>query len=354
MKTRSTSILSIALGILVFQLAALPAQTPAQKKKPTVEEPIARQGLLDALRIRGLTVKALVQEIQKRGVDFEMTPQVEAELRTAGAKPPVIDAARANYRPLLGTLNVRATVSGTTINITGVGSYTDTVTGLKLRPGHYDIAGSKPGYRPNNKRVEIKFGETANLELRLEPMTTTELLKSAQDSYDLSNYPMAIALTRAALSREPDQPKAVTLLASSLYLQGDYDESITYFIKAISSGGSAIMPVLHKHSGSGAGRAFCSGRITFTRESLEFYSADFPDEGFRIPYSKISETSVKDQIRLFLKVRIKLPKNRKETDEEYNLYSTDAVATGRSVTCPQCLPRMRVILQVMRQMRPGS
>lgn len=63
-----------------------------------VKKPISKTGLLGALRVGGLTTGELVHEVEKRGVDFEMTEAIADELRRAGAKPELITAVRANYR----------------------------------------------------------------------------------------------------------------------------------------------------------------------------------------------------------------------------------------------------------------
>jgi len=49
--------------------------------------------------LNGLSTRELVQQIQLRGVDFGLTPELEAELSGAGARPEVVEAARASYRP---------------------------------------------------------------------------------------------------------------------------------------------------------------------------------------------------------------------------------------------------------------
>jgi S1-C subfamily serine protease len=63
-----------------------------------VKKPISKTGLLGALRVGGLTTGELVHEVEKRGVDFEMTDAIADELRRAGAKPELITAVGANYR----------------------------------------------------------------------------------------------------------------------------------------------------------------------------------------------------------------------------------------------------------------
>lgn len=80
---------------LVLTAICLPAQNAAHK-------PITRNGLVEALKLGGLSSEELVGFVQKRGVDFQLTPAVEEELRTAGAAPELIQAVKANYRDPAG------------------------------------------------------------------------------------------------------------------------------------------------------------------------------------------------------------------------------------------------------------
>lgn len=77
--------------ISVLSFSALVAQ--AQTKKP-----ISENGLLEALRIGGLTKAELVREVQQRGVNFKLTGEIEAKLRRAGAATELIRAIGVNHR----------------------------------------------------------------------------------------------------------------------------------------------------------------------------------------------------------------------------------------------------------------
>ncbi|MBA3715738.1 MAG: hypothetical protein H0W76_25375, partial [Pyrinomonadaceae bacterium] len=61
-------------------------------------KPITKNGLLEAIRIGGLTTSELVREVQQRGVDFELTDDIQAELRRVGAAPEVVRAVNSNRR----------------------------------------------------------------------------------------------------------------------------------------------------------------------------------------------------------------------------------------------------------------
>jgi len=81
---------SVVLTMLVFFFAAaLPAQT---------NKPISYKGLLDSLKTHGLSNAEIGQIVKSRGVDFELTAEMEAELKGAGADADLIATVRANYR----------------------------------------------------------------------------------------------------------------------------------------------------------------------------------------------------------------------------------------------------------------
>ncbi|MEJ7617355.1 MAG: PDZ domain-containing protein [Pyrinomonadaceae bacterium] len=66
--------------------------------QPQSIKPITKNGLLEALQIGGLTMGELVRQVQQRGVDFELTGEIEAELRKAGAKAELIRAVSAHRK----------------------------------------------------------------------------------------------------------------------------------------------------------------------------------------------------------------------------------------------------------------
>ncbi|HWW76508.1 MAG TPA: hypothetical protein VNZ44_14015, partial [Pyrinomonadaceae bacterium] len=93
--------------ILVALACACAALMFAATASLQAKKPITKQGLVNAVKINGLSTQELVQQIERRGVDFEMTASDESDLQSVGARPEVIAAARANYRP--------ATAAGTNV-----------------------------------------------------------------------------------------------------------------------------------------------------------------------------------------------------------------------------------------------
>src|SRR5918992_1426837 len=90
---RSSRVTFVAL------LAACAALLLAGAAATQSKKPITKQGLMNAVKINGLTTRELIAQIERRGVDFEMTASDESDLQSVGARPEVIEAARSNYRP---------------------------------------------------------------------------------------------------------------------------------------------------------------------------------------------------------------------------------------------------------------
>ncbi|MDT4955692.1 MAG: hypothetical protein QOJ02_3830 [Acidobacteriota bacterium] len=74
-------------------------KTREQVNAPLAKRPLRKEQLIQALRVGGVSSSEYVKRIRERGVDFELTPAIEKELRAAGASSAVIEAIRANYRP---------------------------------------------------------------------------------------------------------------------------------------------------------------------------------------------------------------------------------------------------------------
>jgi len=64
----------------------------------TETKPISKNGLTEALKIGGLSQQELVSLVKRRGVDFVPSPEMESELRAAGAGDDLIAAVRSSYR----------------------------------------------------------------------------------------------------------------------------------------------------------------------------------------------------------------------------------------------------------------
>ena len=60
--------------------------------------PVKKEKLVKVIRTKQLSTREIVAVIKTNGVDFKITPLIEAELSGAGARPEVLSAATENYR----------------------------------------------------------------------------------------------------------------------------------------------------------------------------------------------------------------------------------------------------------------
>jgi len=290
---------------LLWRLAALALMCAAPLLSPVparaqAKKPITKDGLVKAVRINGLSTAELIQQIHQRGVGFQMTPAAEAELRAAGARPEVVEAARANYRP--GT---PAGTSARTRSNVPAGpplSKNEIVTMLQ--------AGSPPA------RVE-QFVDARGVSFRLNAQSTREikaaggtnslvgtiaaaysaagaparrsasaarnsrppaprgpdyddLTDDATAAYESRNAPRAVQLLQQAIRLDPAQPRAYQLLGfTQLYLQNDLASAEQSMRRAIQLGGSAAFRVFHDHA-DGSFKQTCSGTLFVTQTNVTF------------------------------------------------------------------------------------
>lgn len=82
------------LASAVILLLSLQSGSGAQESA----KPITEKGLVSALTIGGLESQELVEIIDRRGVDFALTPEAEQQLRAAGATDAVLEAVRTHSR----------------------------------------------------------------------------------------------------------------------------------------------------------------------------------------------------------------------------------------------------------------
>src|SRR6185503_8438629 len=100
MKTRtSRQILSTTRrAVFLFSVFALYLMMAAGVAQLQTKNPYEMEKLLRVVQLNALPTTEVVQAIQQRGVDFQVTSDVESQFRAAGARPEVIGAMRENYR----------------------------------------------------------------------------------------------------------------------------------------------------------------------------------------------------------------------------------------------------------------
>ncbi|MDT5156125.1 MAG: hypothetical protein QOC99_2734 [Acidobacteriota bacterium] len=286
------------------------------------KKPITKQGLMNAVKINGLSTQELVQQIERRGVDFEMTASDESDLRGVGARPEIIEAARASYHPAAAT---PAVVHNTTPvrppNSSNAGpvnanvpdgpplSKSEIVTMLQggINPARVEQFVEKRGVNfqvtPEIAREITAAGGNRSLVGAITEKSTTEtastnrndspfagnngtpannapdyddLIDHANSSAAASDYPGAIRYAQQAAQLDPQQPTAYSILGTiALYYSQNVSTAEQAMRAAIERGGAAAFHVYHDHDGSFT--SYCEGSFFVTKTGVSFKANDGRD-----------------------------------------------------------------------------
>jgi hypothetical protein len=307
--------LLVACAALLFAGAA-----STQTKKP-----ITKQGLVNAVKINGLTTRELVQQIERRGVDFELTAADESDLQSVGARPEIIAAARANYRPAVAA--ARPTPAATTPRVNATAPAANVPAGPPLSKSEI-VTMLQGGISAT--RVE-QFVEKRGVNFQVTPEiareitaaggnrslvgaiteksteaassgpggggsvfdpgsnagpTYDDLIESAGNAYLSRNLNGAIAYVQQAVQLDAQNPTAYQLLGLWALNEGQLPTAEQALRAALERNGAAPFKVAHDHDGSFSN--YCMGSFFISKTGVS-YVADDGRHTFEVLDSNIKE-----------------------------------------------------------------
>lgn len=317
----------ITLFVAVVASAILAAAALAQ----TNQKPITRQKLVTAVKINGYSTSELIAEINRRGVDFEMTADAERELRSVGARPEVVDAARSNYRaastastssqparttprthtgaavpagdPLSKSEIVTLLQSGLPssrveqfVEVRGVSfAVTPQITAeIKAAGGDRSLIGAiteksqSQAASNTGGYTDSPFGSNGNNNAAANSGPDyDDYMDRVSSSWSAQDWNSAIRYAQQAAQLDPSQPRAYQLLGTMLlYARGDYQGAEQAMRAAIERGGSAAFIVYHDHTGNFSN--YCQGTFFVTKSGVSF-KADNGVDTFETADANIKE-----------------------------------------------------------------
>ncbi|MBV9927950.1 MAG: hypothetical protein JOZ96_23220 [Acidobacteria bacterium] len=318
------------LAILLACAALLLAGAASTQTK----KPITKQGLVNAVKINGLTTQELIQQIQRRGVDFEMSAADESDLQAVGARPEVIEAARNNYRPAVvaATRPTPSSVPPRT-NTTPAANVPDgpplskseIVTMLQggIAPARVEQFVEKRGVSfqvtpeiareitaaggnrslvgaitekstadvasNGNSGSDSPFGSTSNTAANNAP-DYDDLIDRANSAVSSQDYNGAVRYAQQAAQLDPQQPTAYSILGTlALYYSQNVSTAEQAMRAAIERGGAAAFHVYHDHGSNFS--TYCEGSFFVTKTGVSFKANDGRDT-FDAEDSNIKEAKV--------------------------------------------------------------
>jgi hypothetical protein len=308
----------VSLAALAAVCAALLFAGAASTQ--TAKKPITKQGLLNAVKINGLSTHELVQQIERRGVDFELTSSDESDLQSVGARPEIIEAARSNYRPATVAARPNTTTAPPRTNTTGPAanvpdgaplSKSEIVTMLQggISPARVEQFVEKRGVSfqvtpavareitaaggnrslvgaitekstaeaaSNNNGGDSPFGPSANAGAANNAPDYDDLIDRATSAVSTQDFNGAIRYAQQAAQLDPQQPTAHSILGTvALYYSRNVSTAEQEMRAAIERGGAAAFHVYHDHDGNFTD--YCEGSFFITKTGVSFKANDGRD-----------------------------------------------------------------------------
>jgi hypothetical protein len=329
MSKLSRTLFRKACGLLLASAAA--ALLSLSPHAQTAKKPISRQGLVNAVKINGLSTTELIGEIRTRGVAFEMTADAEQELRSVGARPEVIEAARDNYHAATVASNTSTQPTHTNstqprtntgapvpsgpplskneivtmlqggipssrveqfVEVRGVSfAVTPQVTAeIKSAGGDRSLIGAiteKSTGQTSDNGSDSLFGNNKNTTAANSGPDYDDYMDHVSSSWSARDWNSAITYAQQAVQLDPSRPQAYQYLGTMLlYTRNDFTGAEQAMRAAIERGGSAAFIVYHDHTGNFS--EYCQGTFFITKTGVSF-KADNGVDTFETEDSNIKE-----------------------------------------------------------------
>lgn len=342
---------------VLFMLLGLVAITAGQADY--IDTPIQKENLIRSSKRQSIAKERneLIKAIRASGVDFVVTPAVEAELLAGGVKPDVIRAAKESFRFQGSTkrpsyLTLTSNIDATEFTIPGLRSVVGNVAETPILPGTYQVTARRSGYSKDTQTADLSIpGSRRALSFILKPMSVGDLLTEAESAIRQRQYSTVEENAREVLRREPVNAKASILLGQAYYVRGDFDQALDPFVRGITGGEPAVFGGARGKGGSWAGVSLSPGRFVLRANALAFISGEKDD--FDVPYAKIEDLKVGQSESVFMNVRVPKSGGKGEEKKEFKFYPTTAqpaVATGRLVTC-NCIKESTFVVNLITELR---
>ncbi|MGH9764379.1 MAG: hypothetical protein ACREDR_11360 [Blastocatellia bacterium] len=308
--------LAVALNLAVM------APTSADGKRP-----ISKSGLLEAVRLNGLSTKELIERVRERGVSFQLSDADAKEFGDAGARPELIQAIRENYRaetPQSDSTDARSHAGRTErdarnnsnvppgpplsqdeivtllqsgvpssrveqfVEVRGVAfSLTPAITGQIKRAGG---STSLIGAIAERTAADSSGSSISRPSSRASGPDYDQLTDQATAALVNRNFPLATNLLTQAIKLDPGKSAAFSLFGySALYGSGNVEVAGKAARLAMDRGGSGVFRVYHDHTGSFS--SFCLGSFFVSKTGVTF-KADNGVDTFEASKEGIKETKL--------------------------------------------------------------
>lgn len=286
----SRNIIYKILCLLILSLVCLSAPVNLLAQQ-AASAPVKKDKLVSVLRSKQYQAREIAKIINEQGVDFQLTPDVQAELTGAGARPEVLAAVRGNYRaPFKATVANKSTAATNPLD-------SDQIIALLKKGGDAQVRRKVQsngvnfrttpqvlndieragGSKMLLKLISISFVNSGNVVAVNNAGKTSSydnLMDKALDLYSNRHDKQgALDVLRQAVNLDFNNARAFQLLGSiELYGFGNFVEAENDMRKAIDKGGSAVFRVFHDHNGTFT--SGCEGSLYIAADTVRYEADD--------------------------------------------------------------------------------
>lgn len=323
----------------VFSLVCLSAPAGLSARQTSSDAPVKKDKLVKVLRSKQYQAREIAKIIAEQGVDFQLTPDVQAELVGAGARPEVLEAVRRNYRAApIANIPKKAAASINPLS-------SDQIIALLKKDGdaaaRRKVQSNGVNFRATPQilnEITRAGGSVALLKLVSIAFVNAgnggagnnvgkasgydNLIDKALELYGNQHDKQgAIDVLRQAVNLNPSNSRAFQLLGSiNLYGLGNFVEAERNMREAIRHGGSAVFRVFHDHNGTFT--FGCEGSLYVAADTVR-YEADDNRHTFQTLDADIKEVKTNGTLRRLIQIKngsfkIVLRNRADDDDKKFN------------------------------------
>jgi tetratricopeptide (TPR) repeat protein len=301
----------------------------------------------------------------------EPSPKLKGKGKASSSKSVVVNPSAPPASSTWAELIVSTGLAGCSIILDGETKGATNGAGVlklsSIKPGEHLIIIRKDGYHEEKQTINLFAGKSDALEIKLKLLppkrSVPEAIAKAEEDYRNEKYKDVIEICLEVLKAQSDHPRGNLLLGQSYYIYGDAETAITYLSKAFLLGETITIPIKHHNVSKlgilkGGGDELRLGFLILRKGAFEFHCKDNPEKDFIVSSDKIIEIKNESHKEGRIYVKVKIPKGKKESEENYNFHVYLAQIKRNSigkegVVCdsPGCTPMVNTLHKLLQQIK---
>jgi hypothetical protein len=239
----------------------------------STDQPLSQDQILEALKANGLSPERIAEIVRRRGLQFEMSADLEGKFRLAGANDILVLALweKEQWTPPSGDPMTKDFLMG----LLQSGTLQRLPKWITVRKVNFELTQENANdLRRAGASNEVLALVSTNDVWVLPNNTYEHLVTKADEALKAGKFDDAETEANAAKIQDQNRPEAFSIIgAIYLYHFGSFSRAYSEYQSAIEKGGTVIFNVRHVDHVSGSGKTdYCIGQLLLKKGSLVFRS----------------------------------------------------------------------------------